>query len=67
MTSLAGVITFVILSFHTAGAVAPDIDNGIALGIGGYTGARLQSRIPSAATPAGSKALDRTNLRSGQS
>ena len=71
MTSLASMITFVILSLHTPGAVAPDFDDGIALGIGGlvggYTGARLQSRIPSAATPAGSKALDRNNLRSGQS
>ena len=50
MTSVAGVITFVILSFHVPGAVAPDWDDGLALGIGGlaggYTGARLQSRIP---------------------
>jgi len=50
VTSVAGVITFVILSLHTPGAVAPDWDDGIALGIGGltggYTGARLQSRMP---------------------
>ena len=45
-------VTFVILSLHTPGAVAPDFDDGIALGIGGlaggYTGARLQSRLPDA-------------------
>ena len=50
VTSVAGVITFVILSFHVPGAVAPDWDDGLARGIGGlaggYTGARLQSRIP---------------------
>ena len=50
MTSVAGVMTFVLLSLHTPGAVAPDFDDGIALGIGGlaggYTGARLQSRMP---------------------
>ena len=50
VTSVAGVITFVLLSLHTPGAVAPDFDDGIALGIGGlaggYTGARLQSRMP---------------------
>jgi uncharacterized membrane protein YfcA len=50
VTSVAGVIAFVILSLHEPGAVAPDWDDGIALGIGGlvggYTGARLQSRVP---------------------
>jgi uncharacterized protein len=50
VTSVAGVITFVILSVHQGGAVAPDWPTGIALGIGGvagaYTGARLQSRMP---------------------
>jgi len=50
VTSVAGVIAFVILSLHEPGAVAPDFDDGIALGIGGlvggYTGARLQSRVP---------------------
>ena len=50
MTSLAGVITFVILSIHATTSVAPDWDTGIALGIGGlagaYTGARLQPRLP---------------------
>jgi Sulfite exporter TauE/SafE len=51
-TSVAGVITFAILSIHEPGAVAPDWDTGIALGVGGlagaYTGARLQSHLPDA-------------------
>ena len=50
MTSVAGVITFTILSLHHHGPVAPDWPTGIALGIGGlagaYTGARIQSRLP---------------------
>jgi uncharacterized protein len=50
VTSVAGVITFTILSLHEHGAVAPDWPTGIALGIGGlagaYTGARIQSRLP---------------------
>jgi uncharacterized membrane protein YfcA len=50
VTSVAGVITFVILSLHEPGLVAPDWDTGLALGIGGlagaYTGARLQSHMP---------------------
>lgn len=50
VTSVAGVITFTILSLHQQGLVAPDWPTGIALGIGGlagaYTGARLQSRMP---------------------
>jgi len=50
VTSVAGVITFTILSIHRHGSVAPDWPTGIALGIGGlagaYTGARLQSRMP---------------------
>ena len=49
VTSLAGVITFTILSI-SAGPVAPNWPTGIALGIGGiaggYTGARMQSRLP---------------------
>ena len=49
VTSAAGVITFTILSLQHA-SVAPDWPTGIALGIGGlaggYTGARLQSRMP---------------------
>lgn len=50
VTSVAGVVTFVILSLHLHGSVAPDWPTGVALGAGGlagaYTGARLQSRIP---------------------
>jgi uncharacterized membrane protein YfcA len=50
VTSVAGVITFTILSIHQHGAVAPDWPTGIALGVGGlagaYTGARIQSRMP---------------------
>ena len=49
VTSLAGVITFTILS-TSEGPVAPNWPTGIALGIGGilggYTGARMQSRLP---------------------
>jgi uncharacterized membrane protein YfcA len=50
VTSVAGVITFLVLSVHQGGSVAPDWPTGIALGAGGlaggYTGARLQSRMP---------------------
>ena len=50
VTSVAGVITFTVLSAHTSGSVAPDWPTGIALGVGGlvggYTGARVQSRLP---------------------
>jgi uncharacterized membrane protein YfcA len=50
VTSVAGVITFTILSIHQHAPVAPDWLTGIALGIGGlagaYTGARIQSRLP---------------------
>ena len=50
VTSVAGVITFTILSLHHHGSVAPSWPTGIALGAGGlagaYTGARLQSRLP---------------------
>ena len=52
VTSVAGVITFTILSTHTHGTVSPDWQTGIALGIGGlagaYTGARIQGRLPDA-------------------
>jgi uncharacterized membrane protein YfcA len=52
VTSVAGVITFVILSLHEPDSVAPDWDTGLALGLGGlaggYTGARLQSHLPDA-------------------
>ncbi len=50
VTSVAGVVTFTVLSLHQHGAVAPDWPTGIALGAGGlaggYAGARLQSRLP---------------------
>jgi uncharacterized protein len=50
VTSVAGVITFTILSIHQHGSVAPDWPTGVALGVGGlagaYTGARIQSRLP---------------------
>jgi uncharacterized protein len=50
VTSVAGVVTFTILSIHQHGSVAPDWPTGIALGVGGlagaYTGARIQSRMP---------------------
>jgi uncharacterized protein len=50
VTSVAGVVTFLILSVHHDGSVAPDWPTGIALGVGGlagaYTGARLQRRLP---------------------
>jgi uncharacterized membrane protein YfcA len=50
VTSVAGVVTFTILSAHQHGSIAPDWPTGIALGIGGlagaYTGARLQKRLP---------------------
>ena len=50
VTSVAGVITFTILSLHHHGSIAPDWSTGIALGAGGlagaYTGARIQSRLP---------------------
>jgi uncharacterized membrane protein YfcA len=50
VTSIAGVITFLILSAHHHGSVAPDWPTGIALGVGGlagaYTGARIQRHLP---------------------
>lgn len=52
VTSVAGVVTFTVLSLHAHGAVAPDWPTGIALGAGGlaggYVGARIQSRLPDA-------------------
>jgi uncharacterized membrane protein YfcA len=52
VTSVAGVTTFTLLSLYHLGAVAPDWSIGLALGAGGlaggYTGARLQSRMPDA-------------------
>ncbi len=53
VTSVAGVITFTILSLHAHAPVAPDWPTGIALGVGGlagaYLGARFQSRLPDVA------------------
>jgi uncharacterized protein len=50
VTSVAGVITFLVLSLHQGASVARDSPTGIALGVGGlaggYIGARLQSRMP---------------------
>ena len=50
VTSVAGVITFTILSLHQHGSVAPNWPTGIALGVGGlaggYVGARIQGRLP---------------------
>jgi uncharacterized protein len=52
VTSLAGVVTFTVLSVHQHGSVAPNWPTGIALGIGGlaggYAGARLHARMPEA-------------------
>ena len=52
VTSVAGVVTFAVLSIREPGSVAPDWPVGVALGAGGlagaYTGARLQSRLPDA-------------------
>jgi uncharacterized protein len=49
VTSVAGVVTFSILSLHHHGSVAPDWPTGIALGVGGlagaYTGARIQRHL----------------------
>jgi uncharacterized protein len=50
VTSAGGVVAFTILSLHQDISVAPDWPTGIALGLGGlaggYTGARVQSRMP---------------------
>lgn len=49
-TSVAGVVTFTVLSARHHGTVAADWPTGIALGIGGlagaYIGARIQARLP---------------------
>ena len=50
VTSVAGVITFMILSINHHGSISPDWPTGIALGVGGlagaYCGARIQRRLP---------------------
>ena len=52
ITSIAGVITFVVLSVQRSESVAPDWGIGLALGLGGllggYCGARLQPHLPEA-------------------
>jgi uncharacterized protein len=53
VTSVAGVVTFTILSLHQHAPVAPDWTTGIALGVGGltgsYVGALAQARLPEVA------------------
>jgi len=53
VTSVAGVVTFTILSVSKHAPVAPDWTTGVALGLGGlaggYAGARLQARLPEVA------------------
>jgi len=50
LTSVAGVVTFSLLSVHQHGSIAPNWPTGIALGAGGlaggYVGARLHTRLP---------------------
>src|SRR6266702_7850017 len=38
VTSMAGVVTFTLLSLHQQGSIAPDWPTGIALGVGGLAG-----------------------------
>jgi uncharacterized membrane protein YfcA len=53
VTSVAGVLVFLVLSTHHHGSIAPDWGVGMALGIGGlvggYRGARLQPKLPESA------------------
>jgi len=50
LTSVGGVVAFLILSVGHSGSVAPDWGVGVALSVGGllggYTGARLQPHLP---------------------
>jgi uncharacterized protein len=50
LTSIAGVVTFVLLATQSHGSISPDWPVGIALGVGGlcggYAGAHLQPRLP---------------------
>jgi uncharacterized membrane protein YfcA len=50
VTSVAGVVTFVLLATQSQGSISPDWPVGIALGVGGlgggYVGAHLQPRLP---------------------
>jgi uncharacterized membrane protein YfcA len=53
LTSIAGVVTFVLLATQSHGPISPDWPVGIALGVGGlfggFAGARLQRRLPEGA------------------
>ncbi len=50
LTSIAGVLTYALLSIGGEGDIAPDWALGIGMGVGGpagaYLGARLQARLP---------------------
>jgi uncharacterized membrane protein YfcA len=50
LTSIAGVVTFVLLATQSHGSISPDWPVGVALGVGGlcggYAGAHLQRRLP---------------------
>jgi len=46
ITSIAGVVTFRVLSVHHNGSGAPDWRVGIALGAGGHLGAYTVDRFP---------------------
>jgi hypothetical protein len=55
LTSVAGVITYGVLSIGGSGDIAPDWLLGVSMGLGGlagsYVGARVQSRLPEALLP----------------
>jgi uncharacterized membrane protein YfcA len=50
VTSIIGVVAYAVIAFGAPGTIAPDWTLGIATGVGeplvGYTGARLQPRLP---------------------
>jgi uncharacterized protein len=50
MTSIVGIVAFGVLSIDHTGSIAPDWTLGVALGVGGllggFSGARLQRRLP---------------------
>jgi uncharacterized membrane protein YfcA len=50
LTSLAGSVTFAVISLNHAGSIAPDWAVGLSCGlgglVGGYAGARVQPRVP---------------------
>jgi hypothetical protein len=45
VTSIAGVVTFLVLSIHHHGSVAPDWAVGIVLGVGGLAGSYCGARL----------------------